>query len=175
MKVFRQLILSLSLLLFPGILIAQKDVTTFGFVFKPIFPSKYFRTGPIDFSANNVDFRITQKSGISMGGVVRKGITKTLSIETGINYVKRNYDLVITDSVFTGKSDFKIVGYEIPLQALVFIQLSKDVWMNVALGPSIDLYPTDIETFSFYFKQVSNRTHNYRVLHTGLIANIGCF
>ena len=151
---------------------SQKNVNTFGFVVKPIFPSKYFRTGPKNFEVNNIDFNIAQQSGFSAGGIVRHGITKSLSFETGINYVKRLYDLKITDSAFVGKSNFKIVGYEIPMQVLVFVQLSKDIWMNAALGPSIDIYPSDIKTLSSYFVNITNR-NSRSVFNTGILANLG--
>ena len=164
---------ALVLLTFSTDVFSQKNVTTFGFVVKPVFPSNYFRTGPKTFEVNNVDFTISQQSGFSAGGIVRHGITKSLSFETGINFVKRLYDLKITDSTFTGKSNFKIVGYEIPIQALVFIQLSKDIWMNAALGPSIDIYPSDIKTFSYYFVNISKRNSQISVFNTGIIANVG--
>ena len=151
---------------------AQEKITTFGFVIKPIFPSSYFRTSAKTFSDNGVGFTIDQRSGFSAGGVIRKGITKTLSFETGINYVKRLYDLEISTGSFTGKSEYKIVGYEIPVQALVFIQLSKEIWMDVALGPSLDMYPSDVTTYSTYFLHVANRNSS-SVFNGGLLANLG--
>lgn len=166
-------ILALALLAYSGQLMAQENVTTFGFVVKPIFPSKYFRTGPKDFSVNGVDFTLSQQSGFSAGAVVRRGLTKTLSFETGINYVKRLYKLQIKDSAFTGKSNFKIIGYEIPIQLLVFVQLSQTIWMNAALGPSIDIYPSDIETFGDYFVHISKRNSHASVFNAGMLANIG--
>ena len=80
--------------------------------------------------------------------VIRKGITNTVSIESGINYVKRNYDLTINDpdSGFSSKSDFGMVGYEIPIEGLVFIQLSDQIFMDVAMGLSLDFYPSDIQS-----------------------------
>src|SRR4051812_22303723 len=82
-------ITSILLMLFPLYMNAQERVTAFGLVVKPIFPSNYFRTGTVEITDNNVDFKLTQKSGFSAGGVIRFGLSKTLSLETGINYVKR--------------------------------------------------------------------------------------
>ncbi len=165
--------ITLILFLFSNEIKAQKDVTTFGFVMKPIFSSKYFRTGPTDIADNGINFNLAQQSGFSAGGVLRWGLTKSLSFETGINYVKRNYQLKITDSTSTRKSDFKIVGYEVPLQALIFIQLSEDIWMNAALGPSIDMFPSDVSTSDDYFAQQSIRNSNTGVFNLGIIANLG--
>src|SRR5436190_16190335 len=129
------------IILLPAQLSAQINTTSFGFVIKPIFPSKYFRTGPEtryapDSLGNMVSFRLAQSSGFNFGGIVRRGVTKNLSFETGITYVKRNYQLDIEDSVlnFSESSSFKIIGYEIPIQALVFVQLSQEIWMNASLG-----------------------------------------
>ena len=170
----------LFLILFPGFLIAQVNTTSFGFLVKPIFPSSYFRTGAqtqevADTLGNNYSFRLAQSSGFSVGAVVRRGLTKNLSFETGIQYVKRNYNLDITDdsSAFTGRSDFTIVGYEIPLQLLVFVQLSRAIWMNASLGTSLDIFPSNIYTRGTYFKQFAVRTSSLTVFNAGVIANIG--
>lgn len=139
---------------------AQERVTTFGFSYKPIFPSSYFRTGPKEFQNKGARFTITQNSGFNAGALVRRGFTKRLTGETGILYTKRNYDLSIqSDSGLTGDSDFKIIGYEIPLNVLVFIQLGQQLWMNAGLGASIDLFPSDIFTRDNYFRHYAARNH----------------
>ena len=172
MKVLHLQLFLVILFLFSQELYAQKNVTTFGIVMKPIFSSKYFRTGPKDFSNKDINLNLSQQSGFSAGGVVRWGLTNSLSLETGINFVKRNYKIKITDSLFSGVSDFKIIGYEIPIQTLVFIQLSKDVWMNAALGPTIDIFPSDVRTEGDYYAHVSQRS-NYSGFNLGILANLG--
>ncbi|MEP7263554.1 MAG: hypothetical protein ABI772_03610 [Bacteroidota bacterium] len=152
---------------------SQERVTTFGIVVKPVFPSRFFRTGPKESINNNVNFKISQNAGFSAGGVIRKGLTKTLSIEGGINFVKRLYELQITDGSFTGTSDYKVIGYEIPLQALVFVQLSRQIWMNAALGPSLDLFPSDVTTNDTYFIEETRRKSQRHILNPGVIADIG--
>jgi hypothetical protein len=156
-----------------GTIHAQERVTTFGIVVKPIFPSSYFRTGPKEATDNNIKFTLSQYSGFSAGGVIRKGINKTLSLETGISYVKRLYNLEIKDTSATISSDFKIIGYEIPVQALVFIRLSKEIWMDAALGPSIDIFPSDVRTRNNHFLQETRRKSQQNIFNLGLIANIG--
>ena len=133
----------LCFLIFSLKLNAQVGTTSFGFVVKPIFPSSYFRTGAetkvaTDTIGNTYQFKLAQTSGFSAGAVLRKGITKNISVETGIQYVKRHYQLDITDDStgFKGGSDFKIIGYEIPIQVLTLVQLSREIWMNVSLGTS---------------------------------------
>ena len=171
----------ISILLFlPSLLFSQEKTTSFGFVIKPIFPSTYFRTGPqtnneIDTNSNHYTFKLAQTSGFSAGGILRKGLTKNLSIETGIQYVKRHYNLDVTDSSIgrTESSDFKIIGYEVPLQVLVFVQLSQQIWMNASLGASIDMFPSNIYTQGNYFKHFAYRTSRVTVFNGGVLANIG--
>jgi len=149
---------------------AQENVITAGVQFKPIFSSKFFETGPSESVDNNVKFNLKPGGGYCVGMVIRKGITNRISFESGINYVKRNYDLSITDSSNNRESDFSIIGYEIPLQGLVFIQLSDYIFMDAALGVSLDFYPSDIRTYDTYFNHYSARRSWFS---PGLLANLG--
>lgn len=150
---------------------AQEKVVTVGFQYKPIFSSAFFKTGPIDIEQNNVNFNISPQSGYCFGMVIRKGITSQISIETAINYIKRNYELSISEGSFKGESDFSIIGYEIPFQGLVFIRLSEHIYMDAATGISMDFFPSDIFTQDIsYFKNKGYRTS---WVIPSLIANIG--
>lgn len=156
---------------------AQKGITTFGFVVRPGFPNKFLRTGPIEFEdRSTVDtpmvYSVVQRSGISFGGIVRHGITQRLSLETGIVYTKRNYNLSLSDSVraFTGSDEYSIIGYEIPVSALVFIQLDKRLWMDVGLGGHLNVFPSDVTTFKDFYQQYSVRKQK---LNGGVMAHLG--
>lgn len=150
--------------------LAQVNTTLFGFCFRPIFSSKFLRTDPKDYTNNTTNFKLAQNSGYTTGAVVRRGITKRLSFETGILYTKRNYNFSITDSAYSGSGDFSIISYEIPINALVFIQLDKQLWMNVALGGSLDVFPSDIFTSKNYYLNYAARKSK---INSGVIANIG--
>lgn len=149
---------------------AQKGITTFGFCVRPSFPSRFFRTGPIDFSDSTINYSIVQQSGLSFGGLVRHGITNRLSLETGIIYTKRNYDLSLRDTTFTGRGNFSIVGYEVPVSFLVFIQLDPRFWMDVGLGGSVDIYPSDVYTDDAYYAHYGAREQK---VNGGVSANLG--
>lgn len=177
---FNRVFLFLLFVLFPFIINAQAGITSFGFVVKPVFPSKFFRTGAQvqeepDSSGNAISFTLAQRSGFSAGALVRKGITKNLSAETGIKFVKRIYQLDIRDTAsnISENADFKIIGYEIPLQILVFVQLSREIWMNASLGTSLDIFPSNVQTRGSYYIHKSIRKSNFAVFNTGVIANIG--
>lgn len=149
---------------------SQERTITVGIQAKPIFPVKFLKTGPQTFAQNGVNFTLTPKFGYSGGMVIRWGITKTVSLETGINYVKRNYNLEFKTDTFLGKSDFGIVNYQIPVSALVFIRLSNKLYMNASAGLSADMFVSDIHTSANYFNNYSQRNG---VFQSGVLANLG--
>jgi len=170
MKITKTLIISFSLLFFAQLLMGQKNVTTFGLTVRPGFPNKFFRTGPLNFSDSSIQYSVVQKSGISFGGLVRHGITERLSLETGIIYTKRNYELTLTDTSFTGTGDFSIIGYEIPISLLVFLQLDPNLWMDVGLGGNLNIFPSDVTNYRDYYVQYSAREQK---INAGVMAHLG--
>jgi len=151
-------------------LFAQKNIVTVGIQYKPIFSLDLLNTGEKSVTANGVNFAVELTSGFCGGIVVRRGITDTYSLESGINYVKRVYTLRLTDGSFTGNSKFTVIGYEIPISGLVYIPLSEKVYMNASLGISIDMFASDIYTEDYYFKNSSHRAY---IFNPGVLGNIG--
>src|ERR1039458_5161463 len=90
---------------------SQENIYTVGFQIKPMLISSFFNTGKGEVIQRNADFSILQRSGFCAGMLIRRGFTKRFSMEFGINYVKRNYELTIKDSLFVDKSHFTIIGY----------------------------------------------------------------
>jgi hypothetical protein len=167
-----------------GGLVAQERVVTAGFQFKPLFSSKFFSTGPQELNWDDqyydtvpqlvyedaASFKITPQSGYCMGMVIRMGLSETWSLESGINFVRRNYDLTMSDSTGSENTQFKLVSYQIPLQGLVFIQLSDQVFMDVSMGAAVDFYPSDVATYGDRFIHSCARRS---WLSSSLLANIG--
>jgi hypothetical protein len=171
MKV-KALIYILALLVFIPKLFSQEKVTTFGIQLKPIIPVEFFNAGKLEETKSNIQFTNQPKFGLSFGMVIRKGLTKSLSIETGLNFLKRNFNLIIDDpdSSFSSKSDFSIVNYEIPVLGLVFVRLGRNMFMNVAGGVSFDFYPTPLFVEDKHFANAVNRNH---WLQPSLLINLG--
>jgi len=149
---------------------AQEKITTAGFQFKPIFPSSFFSTGPSNFEADSALFTMKQNSGFCFGMVVRKGLSKNFSFETGINFVNRRFSLEVTDSALYEKTKFRIIGYEIPTLLLLFVQLSQHIYMDVAFGHSLDIFPSDVFSKANYLNQYGAR-RNWA--GSSLLANLG--
>lgn len=167
-----KLILFSFLLLNYSSFLAQERVTTFGIQLKPIIPSQLFSTGKQEVDQNKVFFTTTPKTGYSFGMVIRKGLNKSLSLETGINYLNRKFELEIFDDSldYIETSSFKLVNYEIPISLLVYIRLSEYIYMNVSGGVALDIYPSDLYTYSDNFQ---NDVLVYDWFRQSLIANIG--
>lgn len=152
---------------------AQERVTTFGLQFKPVIPSNLLRAGEVSLSDNGVNYTVDQKLGYSLGGVVRRGVTRWFSVETGISYVRRNFAASVYNDAgtFSDTTRFRIVGYEIPVLGMVYVQLSDQIFMDAAFGLSMDMFPSNVSSGNsqaFYQKSFRNGW-----LLPGLIANVG--
>lgn len=152
----------------------QKKGTTFGFQIKPIIPINYFNAGPETISDSIVSIGINPKLGLSLGAIVRQRISKSISIETGISSVRRNYNVTASSLInnTNDKSDFGFVGYQIPLQALFYIQLSDKIFMNTTAGLGLDMYPSSIETIGENARLI-NLTLRQFWINYSLLANLG--
>ncbi len=149
---------------------SQEGLVTSGFQIKPIIPSEMFKTGKTVFSDSSVNFTLQPNTGYCFGMVVRKGITPMFSLETGINYVKRNYTISVEDSSFNTMRKFGFISYEIPILVLVYIRLGEKLYMNTAAGLSLDMFPSDLSTSNDYINHVTLR-RNW--LQTALLTNLG--
>lgn len=161
-------------------MIGQKNVTTFGIQFKPIVPSKFFNSGEEQVVQDYLTVNYKPRIGFNFGMVMRQGFTDVISLEAGINMVRRNYDLTArdTDLGMDLKLNFAFVGYEVPVLGLIYVKLGERLWMNGAGGVSFDFYPTSVfnlvsdvqDTIFFDFEQFTSRRHWMQV---ALLANYG--
>lgn len=140
---------------------AQEGVVTFGVQFRPLVPNQLVDFTSITEQSDTLVASWNPRISLNFGGVVRYGITNSFSIESGINLVRRNYTIEAespTENVST-TIRYAFVGYEIPLQALYYVQLGKRMWMNASGGLSFDMYPSDV--FSTSNEQVGNVFYDF--------------
>ncbi len=171
------------------------QILTAGVEFRPIFPVDFLKTGKQLVSNDDFSISVSPKFSFSAGMVIRYGFHKRFALETGLNFVQRNYDLTIQrDSIagapgrtgYNSKTDFTIIGYEHPIKLLVFVQLSERIYMNAAAGFQLTFFPSDIFTSDEnssgtdqHFKHSSLRLGfdgkpgNDGFIHGGAIANLG--
>ncbi|MEN8929420.1 MAG: outer membrane beta-barrel protein [Flavobacteriales bacterium] len=159
---------------------AQKK-TTFGLQYKPILPIKALNVSDLVIAENDLDITVSQTLGLNFGAVIRWELVNKLSLETGLNYNRRNFtmDASFKDSV-SATIDYSIITYEIPVQALFYVRLSKKWYMNVATGISVNFRASNVgknsedENFSqityvknFNLAYVANIGVEYRTRKSG--------
>jgi hypothetical protein len=139
-------ILAIGLMTCTGPAWGQQGVTTFGLQVKPVFPVSYFDPA-ITLERPSLQGNVELTGGYAFGMSVRVGLTKSISLETGLGQIQRRYSFSLTNdtSGYSEGSDVKYIGYEVPISALVYIRLGEQTYMNAALGFSIDLYPSDVQ------------------------------
>ena len=150
---------------------AQRS-SVFGIQFKPIFPVGFLGTGKqtVTVDSVNMKFDLALQSGWNFGMVIRKNFTSLLALETGINYVKRKYHLDVIDEDYSESSEFRIIGYEIPISLLAYIRLGEYVFMNASLGVSVDMYASNVQSVGTYHSSLTVRNHTFQ---PAIIGNLG--
>jgi hypothetical protein len=149
---------------------AQSRLTTFGIQVKPVFPLGFPGTGKQTEYENDIKFSISLKGGYNFGMVIRKGLSDLLAIETGINYVKRKYELELSGTAVSENSEFRMIGYEIPASLLVYIRLGEKIFMNASLGASCDAFASDVQSSGDNHFSTTYRSH---IFQAAVIANLG--
>lgn len=146
----------------------------FGVQFKPIIPINYFGAGPQNITDTLIDMTISSKMGYNIGMIVRKDFTNLLSLETGINYTRRNYQIETYEAKrdTSDYSDFGFVAYQIPIQGLVYIRLSDNIYMNTSGGLAIDFYPSHVQSHGQNYL-IENLSYKRYWMHFSVLANIG--
>lgn len=123
----------------------DKLPTYFGIQVRPIFPTKFIGDPTVTVSGNGFESSITQRLGYGFGGTIRASLTKLIAIETGINFTQRYFDISVAlpDSNVYGEKSMMFVEYDIPINALFYVQLSDKIFMTASLGVAIIYKPTD--------------------------------
>lgn len=167
---------------------AQLGVTTFGIQLKPVIPFGFFE--PITkLGQGALSSTIELNGGLAFGMLVRTGLSKNISLETGIDQITRRYDFTIVNDTngYSGSGQLRFVGYEVPVTVLVYIRLGERSWMNTALGLSVDMYPGDAvrnidQGQAYFFRRnwaqigvVGNIGVEYRSEHSGYFYIGGTF
>jgi hypothetical protein len=160
-------------LLLPFFAHTQKGMYTFGIQYKPLIPFRYF-TPSTNQIVDNYQTTVSPRLGYSYGMVVRRGITNTIAIEFGVNYIKRNYGITL-DSVpqqlnVIDKTNFGLVSYELPIQGLFYVRLFEDIYMNGASGLSVNFFASNVESNGDFMRHAS---YKYRWVDMALLSNLG--
>lgn len=136
----------------------------FGIQVRSILPSSFVGNPSTVLIKDGLRAEIIQKPGYSFGGVVRVGLTELIALETGIHFNQRYFDVTgsIADSSIFVTNDLAFIQYEIPINALFYIKLSKQAFANAALGVVTGIKPTSIAT-------LNNINGSQFFYHTGFV------
>ena len=169
-----KLIFTLFFLLALGVK-AQVTRTTFGMQYKPIIPAAYFNSTEIIKSSGSYDFNLKPRYSNSFGMVVRYKINTTFSIESGLNYTQRNFNLAINNSDLNldDFTDFGMRSYELPIQLLAYVQTSEYWYVNVAFGISHNVLASDVFSYGEESENYFQNTYRKNGGYQALLANIG--
>lgn len=137
------------LLLFNFTALSQSNKVSsyFGINYKAIIPNNLVGSKTLSLSEQEFATTCEQKTGYLLGATVRAGITKLIAFETGINLIHRNFhiDMSVADSNLYDETDLALLSYDIPLNCLIYIQLSKSWYANTSLGFALSYKPSMIQ------------------------------
>ena len=154
---------------------SQNNATTFGLQYKPIVPASYFNSSKIGFNSAYYTLNLTPRYSNSFGMVIRHKINSTFSIESGLNYTQRNFNLTLKNNMLNinDYTSFGIRSYELPFQLLAYVQTSEYWYVNVAFGFSYNVLASDIfslgEENQNYYQNTYRKSGGYQAI----LANIG--
>tara|TARA_B100000767_G_C19604985_1_gene467338 strand:- start:184 stop:891 length:708 start_codon:yes stop_codon:yes gene_type:complete len=154
---------------------SQNNKTTFGLQYKPIIPTAYFNNSDINKNSNYYTFNLKPKYSNSFGMVIRNQINKTFSIESGLNYIQRNFQLSITN-ISINLQDFTVFSmrsYEFPIQLLTYVRASENWYLNIAFGFSHNVLASDIKSSGLEVDKFFQNTYRKSGGYSALLANLG--
>jgi len=136
----------------------------FGLHVRTLFPTQFIGTNTLELEEAGFFSTISQRVGYSFGGTVRAGLTDLISIETGINFNQRHYniDFSVPDSNIFGSTDLSFIEYDIPINALFYIRLSDKWYSSASMGFALTFKPTNVQTFA-------QPSGPHRFIYTGLL------
>lgn len=121
---------------------------------------------PTDFGTRSDEFRqdtafrFVPKISFRLGMNVRFDFTKRISFQTGLYYVSRTYEVNvgktngatpdIQEMLF--KNSFKYMAFEIPMMALIYVQLGEKWFMNNAVGFTAEFFPSNTQKVDPYLE-----------------------
>ena len=155
---------------------AQKSETTFGLQYKPIIPISFFDASNIEGNSEGYFFDLKPKYSYSMGMVIRHKINHTFSVESGLNYIQRNFKLGILKSDSISIDDYTEFGmrtYELPLQLLAYVQIKEAWFVNAAFGISYNTLASDIYSEGNKIEGFYQNTYRKHGGYMALLANVG--
>jgi len=125
---------------------SNKVPSYFGVQYQSVIPNNILGGKSMSLSNESFNSSISQNIGYSMGATVRFGITELIAFETGINFTKRsfNINMEVPDSNLFVSDAPSFIEYNIPLNCLIYIKMTKEWYTNASLGVAVTYKPSSI-------------------------------
>ncbi|WP_294669826.1 outer membrane beta-barrel protein [uncultured Fluviicola sp.] len=121
----------------------------FGITASPVIPNNFIGSVHTELKDNSgaMTAYFDNKWGFTFGGTIRIGLFKYISMETGISQVRRVYQATVSmpDSNIYGSQKLALANYDIPLNALFYVPLTKKWLADASLGISLTHYPSNVQ------------------------------
>ena len=109
-----------------------------GFLLGALTTVNYFGIGSVEEQEENSFLAVSNKTGYQFGMLLKSEFNKKISLETGILFCRRNFQIngstLNQPNILKDNSDFGFINYSFPLKALVYVQLSKDLYIRNSIG-----------------------------------------
>ncbi len=156
--------------------------TFFGIAISPTIPTNFIQKNDNQKITDSSEYQVNMAPGYVFGMEIRHNFNRRISIQTGINFIRRNYDTyailkskntiisgidtTYTTTMDTSSQRLKFIAYEVPIIIHGFVRLSKEIYMDIGGGIGVEFYPSDIYANRFYGQRKS-------WIIPGLLFNIG--
>tara|TARA_Y100000385_G_scaffold284603_1_gene342876 strand:- start:1158 stop:1931 length:774 start_codon:yes stop_codon:yes gene_type:complete len=133
---------------------------------KALIPTDFVGSQTTFLTNSPFESTVTQKNGYSFGGILRTSFSDFFSLETGIYFNQRQFDInmSVLDSGITAQNNMSFISYEIPIQGRIFVRLSKTIFSSVSLGISPNYKPSNVQVVT-----LAGGSHGFS--HTGFSAS----
>lgn len=116
----------------------------FGFEVRPIIPSAIFRIKTDVVKVDDVVFTISPRPGYTYGAFLSFNLSQRFSLETGINYINRDFRISVEDKNINTSLQFTADNYEMPLISSYYVRLGKNLYMGHSAGVSFQFLPSHL-------------------------------
>jgi hypothetical protein len=132
----------------------KDNLITFGIDFNPIIPTQLLGNNSLNIfnQEQGLEYSLSPAFSTRYGMTIRYDmfhLINMFSIQTGIYYTQRNYNIDISSISTTGREtmadgSIRMIAYEIPFMGLLYVQLAQNIFMNVSTGFGFDFLPSHV-------------------------------
>lgn len=122
----------------------EREGASFGVQLKPIVPNDIFRIRGESATEEGVEFQLDPLVGYKAGAIIRFGIHRRFTMETGINYVRRPYLASASDTSGAEEGRMRVIAYDIPIAATYYVRLSEHLYLSTSAGLHLHFLPSNL-------------------------------